>query len=1041
MSAMSEASIDHRPNNAGRSVGITYAVAIAALVAAVLLRWLLDPLMGDALPLVTLFGAVAAAVWLGGYRPAIAVAILGYLACAYLFIAPRGRLGLDEVGTVVGLVAYLFTCSVIIGFGEVTRRARVRASEQRELLRVTLRSIGDAVITTDVEGRVTYLNAVAESLTGWTLGDAARQPLDAVFRIVNEETRQAVDNPATKALRAGVVVGLANHTLLIRKDGCEVPIDDSAAPIRDEHGAVSGCVLIFRDVTAQRRMEKGKASQLMTTRLLASIIESSDDAVVSKSLDGVIQSWNAAAERLFGYTAAQVQGRHISVIIPPERIAEEDSIVARLRAGQRIEHFETERLRSDGRRILVSLTISPIKDEAGNVIGASKIARDITQQRHAEQREHQLLAEAAAANTKFHAFFEQGSLLAGIMDVNGTILEANRLSWEACGYTREQIIGKPFWEGPWWTPSADLVATIKAASAQAADGQTFRAEMPYFVADGSERMADVTILPIRDEAGRVLFLAPTGIDITDRKRAEADREKFVTLVENSTDFIGMCDLHGIPFFINRAGLEMVGLDDLEEAKRIPVSSFFFPEDQPRIMQEFFPSILEKGHGEIEIRFRHFKTGEARWMAYKVLTVPDATGRPVAFATVSQDVTQRKRLEDNLRSLALDLSERDRRKNEFLAMLAHELRNPLAPISNAARALSRGGGSVDAVQSASDMLERQVGQMSRLVDDLLDMSRITRGKIELRKERLELAPIVNQAVEAVRANYRNMNHELTVTLPTQPVHVDADPTRLAQVIGNLLNNACKFTDKGGHVWLTVEHDDERVVVRVRDNGIGIAADQLPHLFEMFVQVDTSLERSRDGLGIGLTLVKTLVEMHGGTVDAHSDGPGRGSEFAIRLPILVEAPTALPLASVNEPAPAVGRRILIVDDNEDGAESLAMLLQLEGHETHMAHDGVEAIEAAERFRPDTVLLDIGLPRLNGYEVCRRLREEPWGKQLMLVALTGWGQEEDRHRSREAGFDAHMVKPVDHDALMKLLAALPSGKTASSQQLAAGGETRRS
>ena len=254
-------------------------------------------------------------------------------------------------------------------------------------------------------------------------------------------------------------------------------------------------------------------------------------------------------------------GRHISLIIPADRTAEEDRIIATLKAGQRIEHFDTVRLRSDGQPIWVSLTISPIKDEAGRVIGASKIVRDITSKRQAEERERLLLAEAAAANAKFRAFFEQGALFAGIMDVDGTLLEPNRLSWEGCGYTREQIVGKPFWEGPWWTPSATLVERIKAASAQAAAGQTFRAEMPYFVADGSERVADVTILPIKDEAGRVLFLAPTGIDITDRKRAEADRQKFVTLVENSTDFIGMCDLEGIPFFVNRAGLEMVGLDE------------------------------------------------------------------------------------------------------------------------------------------------------------------------------------------------------------------------------------------------------------------------------------------------------------------------------------------------------------------------------------------------------------------------------------------------------------------------------------------------
>ena len=237
------------------------------------------------------------------------------------------------------------------------------------------------------------------------------------------------------------------------------------------------------------------------------------------------------------------------------------------------------------------------------------------------------------------------------------------------------------------------------------------------------------------------------------------------------------------------------------------------------------------------------------------------------------------------------------------------------------------------------------------------------------------------------------------MPTQPIYLDADPARLAQVVGNLLNNACKFTDKGGHVWLTVEQEGEQAVIRVGTTASASPPNSLPRIFEMFAQVDTSLERSRDGLGIGLTLVKTLVEMHGGTVDVHSDGLGRGSEFVVRLPILSDTSIRLSQPAVSEPAPVVGRRILIVDDNEDGAESLAMLLQFSGHETHKAHDGVEAIEAAERLRPDAVLLDIGLPRLNGYEVCSRIRQEPWGKSLMLVALTGWGQEEDRHRSQRS------------------------------------------
>jgi PAS domain S-box-containing protein len=501
MPQQSNQTIANRLGARVRSAPAAYALALTVLIAAVILRYLLDPWMGDTLPLVTLFGAVAAAAWVGGYRPAIVVAVLGYLVCDYLFIVPRGQLGLNDAGKVIGLLAYLFTCAFIVGFGELTRLAQVRASEQQELLRVTVGSIGDAVITTDVHSRVTYMNAVAESLTGWTQADAAGQSLDTVFRIVNEDTRLPVDNPATRALREGVVVGLANHTVLLQKGRGECPIDDSAAPIRDDRGNLSGCVLIFRDVTVQRRLLRDKASQLLTARLLASIIESSDDAIVSKSLDGTIQSWNAAAERLFGYTAEQAVGRHISLVIPPDRIAEEDHIVASLKAGQRIEHFETERLRSDGRRILVSLTISPIKDDDGRVVGASKIVRDVTEQRHGEQRERLLLSDAAAANAKFRAFFEQGALFAGMMDVDGTVLEANRLSWESCGYTTDQIVGKPFWEGPWWAPAPQLKEQIHAASREAAAGQTFRTEVPYWPIGGRttswpcSRMSCATLSP------------------------------------------------------------------------------------------------------------------------------------------------------------------------------------------------------------------------------------------------------------------------------------------------------------------------------------------------------------------------------------------------------------------------------------------------------------------------------------------------------------------------------------------------------------------
>jgi PAS domain S-box-containing protein len=1023
-----------------------YGGALVLTALAVVLRRLLDPLLGDRFPLITLFAVVVFVAWYAGRGPALLSLIVGAVAGDYFFFHPLYSFTIGQGEDQAGLALYGVLGIASIGLFESLRNARRRAearerqleqevaarraaeqslAEEGERLRTTLASIGDAVITTDAEGRITNLNAVAEALTGWAKSEATGQTLDVVFRIVNEETRQALQNPAAGALGKGVVVGLANHAALIARDGTERPIDDSAAPIRSKAGDIIGCVLVFRDISERRRLEKENASRLRAARLLAAIVESSDDAIVSKSLDGIIQTWNAGAERLFGFTAGQAVGSPISLIIPADRTAEEERIIETLKAGRRIDHFDTVRLRSNGQPVLVSLTISPVRDEAGRVVGASKIARDITSQRQAEERQRRLLAEAATANAKFRAFFEQGPLYAGVMALDGTLLEANRLSLEACGYTKEQVIGKKFWECAWWSPSPELMEAIRSGSARAAAGQLFRAELPYFVAGGGERMVDFILVPIKDDSGRVIFLVPTGTDITDRKWAEADRQKFVTLVENSTDFIGMCDLQGVPFFVNRAGLEMVGLDGIEQALHTPVRDFFFPEDRPRVMDEFFPSVLAKGHGEIEVRFRHFRTGEARWMAYKVLALRDAAGRVVAFATVSQDVTERRRLEDDLRKLAADLSEADRRKDEFLATLAHEQRNFLAPIRNALQIL-RLSPDPDAHEQGRTLMERQMGQMVRLVDDLLDVSRISQGKLELRRELVPLAAVVGNAVETSRPLIDRLGHELTVTLPKQPVLVDADPARLAQVLANLLNNGAKYMDRGGHIRLTAERQGSDVVVSVKDTGIGIAAEQLPGIFQMYSQVDSALERSQGGLGIGLTLVKRLVEMHGGRIEARSEGPGKGSEFVVRLPVVAAAAGPQSVGGTEESAaPRSSLRILIVDDNRDAADSLGMLLRLMGNDTCTAYDGQEGVDVAGEFRPDVMLVDIGLPKLNGYEASRCIREQAWGKNVVLIAVTGWGQEEDRRRSHEAGFDYHIVKPVDPQELMTVLAGFQQVK----------------
>jgi signal transduction histidine kinase len=391
--------------------------------------------------------------------------------------------------------------------------------------------------------------------------------------------------------------------------------------------------------------------------------------------------------------------------------------------------------------------------------------------------------------------------------------------------------------------------------------------------------------------------------------------------------------------------------------------------------------------------------------------------------MAQDLAGRAAIALENARLYYDVRQADRQKNEFLSMLAHELRNPLAPICNAVHVLRLCGFDQPELRWARDVIDRQVKHMTRLVDDLLDLSRITRGKIRLQLEPVEVASIVAQAVEASRPVIEARHHHLDVALAPAPLWVNGDPARLSQVLTNLLNNAAKYTEEGGKIALSVSQESKQIALRVRDNGIGIPRDMIGAVFDLFTQVDRALDRSQGGLGIGLTLVRRLVEMHGGSVAAHSEGPGRGSEFVVRLPAAVPRAAVVPAAAPAASAAAAAsgqRRILLVDDNVDSADSLGMLLQLNGFDVHLAHDGPTALEAARSVRPDAVVLDIGLPGMDGYEVARRLRNTPSTHDVLLVAVTGYGQNEDRARSMEAGFDYHLVKPVEFSTLHELLAA---------------------
>jgi two-component system CheB/CheR fusion protein len=432
----------------------------------------------------------------------------------------------------------------------------------------------------------------------------------------------------------------------------------------------------------------------------------------------------------------------------------------------------------------------------------------------------------------------------------------------------------------------------------------------------------------------------------------------------------------------------------------------------QVLLPYYRRALDGETARLELQI-DFGTIGPRWINAVYTPTFGSDGKPDGWVGVVIDIDAQKRSEEALRVT-------DRRKDTFLAVLAHELRNPLAPLRNSLEILKRPDSSAAQNQQARTAMERQLSHMVRLVDDLLDLSRINSDKLELKKRPVALAEVVSQAVETVRPLVADAGHELLIDLPREPIQLNADVVRLSQAFSNLLNNACKYTDSGGRISLTAARDDEHVNVAIRDNGIGIPADLSPKIFEMFTQANHKNARQHGGLGIGLALVKRLVEMHEGEVSAGANPAGQGSEFRVRLPVIAaarpfEAASDGPTISANPSAPL---RILVVDDNRDSVETLQLLLQLFGNDVSAAYDGEEALSMAIELKPDVVLLDIGLPKLNGYDVARQIRLEPWGSTATLVAITGWGQAEDKDLSREAGFDHHLVKPVDPDILMELI-----------------------
>jgi PAS domain S-box-containing protein len=634
----------------------------------------------------------------------------------------------------------------------------------------TLSAIGDAVLTTDPEGRVTYMNPVAESLTGWAAEEAHGRPLEDVFRIVDQDSRRVVEQPVREVIGTGQARGPADRTVLIARDGTERPFDHGAAPVRGEDGRLIGVVMTFRDTTDRRSSER------------------------------LIQAAREFAEGI------------VSTVREPLLILNADLHV-----------------RSANRSFYEAFHVEPHETEGRYIYDLGDGQWDIPALRT-------LLEEIIPENTSFDDFEVEHDFES--IGPRTMLLNARRFPPE----------------GRW----------------------------------------ELILLGI--------------VDITERKRLEREREGLLRSAEVARD---------------RAEADSCRLADA-----------------------------------------------------------------------------------------------DRQKNEFLAMLAHELRNPIAAVRNAVEVATRTG-TREHLEWSRDVTARQVGNFAHLINDLLDVARVTEGKITLRKELIDAAPVVHHAIEAVRPIVDERKHELVLSLTSADLTLEADSTRLEQVLVNLLTNAAKYTPSGGRIQLTVGVEEGEVVFRVRDNGLGILPDVLPRMFDLFAQADRSLDRSEGGLGIGLTLVRSLAELHGGTVTATSDGPGRGSEFVVRLPAAEGRAEAKSGEKDGAAAPPPrSYRVLIVDDNVDSANGLATLLGLSGHEVRVAHDGEEALVTAREHRPEVMLLDIGLPGMDGYELATRLRQEGWSKDSVLIAVTGYAEAKARDRSAEAGFQHHLVKPLNFETLLALV-----------------------
>jgi PAS domain S-box-containing protein len=801
-----------------------------------------------------------------------------------------------------------------------------------------------------------------------------------------------------------------------------------------------------RLASLERRLAQAEAeaaaarAELERERRMRAIFESVALGVAEVGTDGRIQDVNQRFCELLGYDGKQeLLGRSIHELTAPEDRARSEDLNGRLLRGE-LDRFGYEKryLQRDGRRLWVHVTVSALRDAEGRVVRGVGTIEDITERRRTDEALREALALHERQVRLFDSIASTTPDFVYLFDREGRFRYANRRLLEVWGMRLADAVGKTCRELGYeqWHHDMHMREIAQVIETR----QSIKGEVPFRAPlTGIFGVYEYIFTPVIGPDGEVELVAGTTRDVTDRKRAEESargsaealrrsERQYRTLAENAPEVIARFDRELRHTYVNEYGAKVYGRARREVIGRTS-EELGMPPGLVAFWREQFERVFASGEqATVDFEFESPTYGHRFFSALFVPERDDA-GDVTSVLAITRDVTSVRSAEDALRRSVTELrqaqarlQEADRRKDEFLAVLSHELRNPLAPIKNSLYVLERAAPGGEQARRAHEVIARQVVHMTRLVDDLLDVTRISRGKAHVRREPMDLCEVVTRTAEDHRSIFLAVGVALEISTCETPLMLDADPTRLSQVIGNLLSNAAKFTAPGGRVSLSLEREAGEAAIRVRDDGAGITAELLPRVFEPFVQDDATLDRSKGGLGLGLALVKGLVELHGGTVTAASAGPGRGAEFLVRLPLAAGEPAG---AEPERPVRVASRplRVLVIEDNDDAAQTLRDALALNGIEIETSPTGPAGIDRARALRPDVVLCDIGLPGIDGYEVARRMRADPELRDACLVALSGYAAPDDLERSREAGFVRHFAKPPDIASLVATLEELSS------------------